>query len=77
MCARLYERASRALGSVTFQRANLLCSFLTPNDLRARGLFPDKSCRGDRGTGHASGQEQKPVCRSFPRWCSNLREALK
>lgn len=69
MFACLYECARRALGTVTFQRANLLRSFLTPNDLRARGLCPDRRCRDDHGT---SGQEQKPVCSRFPGWCSCL-----
>lgn len=59
------------------KRANLLCSLPAPRDLRARGYSPERRCRGDHGTSHASGQEQKPLRSRFPRWCSSLREALK
>lgn len=59
------------------KRANLLCSLPAPRDLRARGYSPERRCRGDHGTRHASGQEQKPLRSRFPRWCSSLREALK
>lgn len=50
MFACLHQRASHALVTGTFQRPNLLCSFLTPNDLRARGWSPDKRCRDDHDT---------------------------
>lgn len=58
------EWARRAWDTVPFQRANLLRSFLTPGDLRE--WLPDRRCRGEDGTSHDSGQEQKPVCSRFP-----------
>lgn len=58
------EWVSRALDTVTFQRANLLRSFPTPKDLRE--WLPDRRCRGEGDTRHDSGQEQKPVRSRFP-----------